>query len=115
MIKSSSTPTAIATPAGCLATNAAVFFVFSAALAATLRVRSAAPLIPFSVLRASFAYCRLIFCFCQNREAAKAEKAAFRANVDFQYHKTLHENPQLTSNPISRLWLPPCGCVLPRP
>ena len=33
------------------------------------------------------------------REAAKAEKAAFKANVDFQYHKTLHENPQLTSNP----------------
>lgn len=38
------------------------------------------------------------------REAAKAEKAVFRANVDFQYHKTLHENPQLTSNPISRFW-----------
>ena len=38
------------------------------------------------------------------REAAKAEKAAFRANMDFQYHKTLHENPQLTSNPISRFW-----------
>ena len=38
------------------------------------------------------------------REAAKAEKAAFRANVDFQYYKTLHENPQLTSNPISRFW-----------
>ena len=38
------------------------------------------------------------------REAAKAEKAAFRANVDFQYHKTLHENPQLSSNPISRFW-----------
>ncbi len=36
------------------------------------------------------------------REAAKAEKAAFKANVDFQYHKTLHENPQLTSNPLSR-------------
>ena len=29
------------------------------------------------------------------REAAKAEKAAFKANVDFQYHKTLHDNPQL--------------------
>ena len=38
------------------------------------------------------------------REAAKAEKAAFRANVDFQYHKTLHENPQLTSTLISRFW-----------
>ena len=36
------------------------------------------------------------------REAAKAEKAAFKANVDFQYHKILHENPQLTSNPLSR-------------
>ena len=31
------------------------------------------------------------------REAAKAEKAAFKANVNFQYHKTLHDNPQLTS------------------
>ena len=38
------------------------------------------------------------------REAAKAEKAVFKANVDFQYHKTLHDNPQLTSNPISRFW-----------
>ena len=38
------------------------------------------------------------------REAAKAEKAAFKANVDFQYHKTLHDNPQLTSNPVSRFW-----------
>ena len=38
------------------------------------------------------------------REAAKAEKAAFKANVNFQYHKTLHDNPQLTSNPISRFW-----------
>ncbi len=38
------------------------------------------------------------------REAAKAEKAAFKANVDFQYRKALHENPQLTSNPVSRFW-----------
>ena len=38
------------------------------------------------------------------RKAAKAEKAAFKANVNFQYHKTLHDNPQLTSNPLSRLW-----------
>ena len=38
------------------------------------------------------------------REAAKAEEAAFKANVDFQYHKTLHDNPQLTSNPLSRFW-----------
>ena len=36
------------------------------------------------------------------REAAKAEKAAFKANVNFQYHKALQENPQLTSNPFSR-------------
>ena len=36
------------------------------------------------------------------REAAKAEKAAFKANVNFQYHKTLHDNPQLTSDPLSR-------------
>ncbi len=38
------------------------------------------------------------------REAAKAEKAAFKANVDFQYHKALHDNPQLASNPVSRFW-----------
>ena len=38
------------------------------------------------------------------RKAAKAEKAAAKANVNFQYHKTLHENPQLTSNPLSRFW-----------
>ena len=38
------------------------------------------------------------------REAAKAEKAAAKANVNFQYHKTLHDNPQLTSNPLSRFW-----------
>ena len=36
------------------------------------------------------------------REAANAEKAAFKANVNFQYHKTLRDNPQLTSNPLSR-------------
>ena len=36
------------------------------------------------------------------REAAKAEPAAFKANVNFQYHKALQENPQLTSNPLSR-------------
>ena len=36
------------------------------------------------------------------REAAKAEQAAFKANVNFQYHKALQENPQLTSNPFSR-------------
>ena len=40
------------------------------------------------------------------REAAKAEKAAFRANMDFQYHKTLHENPQLTSTCL------PVKCVM---
>ena len=36
------------------------------------------------------------------REAAKAEQAAFKANVNFQYHKALQENPQLTSNHLSR-------------
>ena len=36
------------------------------------------------------------------REAAKAEQAAFKANVNFQYHKALQENPQLTSNSFSR-------------
>ena len=38
------------------------------------------------------------------RAAAKAEKAAAKANVNFQYHKTLANNPQLASNPVSRLW-----------
>lgn len=39
------------------------------------------------------------------RAAAKAEKAAFKANADFQYQKTLHDNPQLAaSNPVSRFW-----------
>ena len=38
------------------------------------------------------------------RKAAKAEKAAAKANVNFQYHKKLHDNPQLTSNPLSRFW-----------
>ena len=38
------------------------------------------------------------------RAAAKAEKAAAKANVNFQYHKNLAENPQLASNPVSRLW-----------
>ena len=36
--------------------------------------------------------------------ATKAEKAAAKANVNFQYHKTLADNPQLASNPVSRLW-----------
>ena len=38
------------------------------------------------------------------RKAAKAEKAAAKANVNFHYHKALHDNPQLTSNPLSRFW-----------
>ena len=38
------------------------------------------------------------------RAAAKAEKAAFKANADFQYQKALYENPQLASNPVSRFW-----------
>ena len=36
------------------------------------------------------------------RAAAKAEAAAFKANADFQYHKALHDNPQIGSNPLSR-------------
>ena len=39
------------------------------------------------------------------RAAAKAEKAAFKANAEFQYQKLLQENPQLAaSNPLSRYW-----------
>ena len=38
------------------------------------------------------------------RAAAQAEKAAAKANVDFQYHKLLHDNPQIASNPLSRYW-----------
>ena len=39
------------------------------------------------------------------RAAAKAEKTAFKANVEFQYQKLLQENPQLAaSNPLSRYW-----------
>ena len=39
------------------------------------------------------------------RAAAKAEKAAFKANADFQYQKALHDNLQLAaSNPVSRFW-----------
>ena len=39
------------------------------------------------------------------RAAAKAEKAAFKANADFQYQKALHDSPQLAaSNPVSRFW-----------
>ena len=36
------------------------------------------------------------------RKAAQAEKAAAKANANFYYHKALHENPQLRSNPLSR-------------
>ena len=39
------------------------------------------------------------------RAAAKAEKATFKANVEFQYQKLLQKNPQLAaSNPLSRYW-----------
>ena len=39
------------------------------------------------------------------RATAKAEKAAFKANVEFQYQKLLQKNPQLAaSNPLSRYW-----------
>ena len=36
------------------------------------------------------------------RKAAQAEKAAAKANARFYYHKALHDNPQLRSNPLSR-------------
>ena len=36
------------------------------------------------------------------RAAAAAEKKAVKANANFYYHKALHENPQLRSNPLSR-------------
>ena len=38
------------------------------------------------------------------RDAAKAEQAAVKANADFYYRKAVVENPQLASNPVSRLW-----------
>ena len=37
-------------------------------------------------------------------DAAKAEQAAVKANADFYYRKAVAENPQLASNPVSRLW-----------
>ena len=36
------------------------------------------------------------------RKVAQAEKAAAKANANFHYHKALYENPQLSSNPLSR-------------
>lgn len=36
------------------------------------------------------------------REAAKAEAASRKANTNYFYHKTLKENPELASNPLSR-------------
>ena len=38
------------------------------------------------------------------RDAAKAEQAAVKANADFYYRQAMAENPQIASNPISRLW-----------
>lgn len=38
------------------------------------------------------------------RAAAKAEKSAIKANGNFRYQKALNDNPQLASNPVSRLW-----------
>ena len=37
-------------------------------------------------------------------DTAKAEQAAIKANADFYYRKAVAENPQLASNPVSRLW-----------
>lgn len=36
------------------------------------------------------------------REAAKAEAASRKADTNYFYHKTLKENPELASNPLSR-------------
>ena len=36
------------------------------------------------------------------REAAKAEAASQKADTNYLYHKTLNENPELASNPLSR-------------
>nr|WP_296833983.1 NlpC/P60 family protein [uncultured Marvinbryantia sp.] len=38
------------------------------------------------------------------REAAKAEAASKKADTDYLYHKTLKENPELASNPLSRFY-----------
>ena len=38
------------------------------------------------------------------RKAREAEVAAQKANVNYLYHKTLKENPELTSNPLSRFY-----------
>ena len=38
------------------------------------------------------------------REVSSVEQAAVRANADFYYRKAVAENPQLASNPVSRLW-----------
>ena len=38
------------------------------------------------------------------RKAAKAEKAAAKANIQVQYRKALRDNPHIASNPVSRLW-----------
>ena len=36
------------------------------------------------------------------REAAKAEAASMKADTNYLYHKTIKENPELASNPLSR-------------
>ena len=38
------------------------------------------------------------------RKAREAEAAAQKAGADYLYHKTLKENPELTSNPLSRFY-----------
>lgn len=38
------------------------------------------------------------------RKAAKAERAAAKANVKVEYRKILRDNPRLASNPVSHLW-----------
>ena len=38
------------------------------------------------------------------RAAAKAERVADKANINFRYQKAMYENPGAASNPISRYW-----------
>ena len=45
------------------------------------------------------------------RKAAQAEQKLEKANVNALYQKSLRENPQLASNPISRNTLPPSAPV----
>ena len=69
MMNKSSAATAIPTPAGCLATNAAAFLVSSAVFFDAFRVFSAAFFaVAAPPVFAAFAYWRFICCFCMKRD-----------------------------------------------